>query len=83
MSRHPFTHSCDLIRHYGPVGPQGVVLSRADASQIRQGIALALGMTDEELAIKLSLYFQANQERLSDEAVPRQLQALNIEPQHL
>jgi hypothetical protein len=42
-SRYPYTHSCDFIRGLGPVGSGGVVLSRSDASQIRQGIAGALG----------------------------------------
>ncbi len=59
MSRHPYTHACDFIRALGPVGGNGLVLSRSDASQIRQGIAKAIGMTDEELAEKLSLAEQA------------------------
>lgn len=59
MSRHPYTHSCDFIRGLGPVDKTGIVLSRSDASQIRSGIAQVIGMTDEELAIKLSLAQQA------------------------
>lgn len=54
MSRHPYTHAADFIRALGPVSGSGVVLSRSDAAKIRQGIAAALGMEDEELAIKLS-----------------------------
>lgn len=53
-SRYPYTHSCDFIRGLGPVGSSGVVLSRSDASRIRQGIATALGVDDEELARKLA-----------------------------
>jgi hypothetical protein len=53
-SRYPYTYSCDYIRMAGPVGPGGVVLSRSDASQIRQSIADALGMDDHDLACKLA-----------------------------
>jgi hypothetical protein len=53
-SRYPDTYSCDFIRMAGPVGSDGVVLSRSDASQIRQRIANALGMDDHELARKLA-----------------------------
>jgi len=53
-SRYPYTYACDYIRMAGPVGPEGVVLSRSDASQIRQRIADALGMDDNELACKLA-----------------------------
>ena len=59
MSRHPYTHAADFIRALGPVTKEGVMLSRSDASQIRQGIAKAIGMNDEELAIKLSIAEQA------------------------
>jgi hypothetical protein len=38
----------------GPVGSDGVVLSRSDASQIRESIAAALGIDDHELACKLA-----------------------------
>lgn len=53
-SRYPYTHSCDFIRRLGPVGSSGVVLSRSNASQIRQGIADAIGVDDHELACKLA-----------------------------
>jgi hypothetical protein len=53
-SRYPYTYACDFIRAAGPVGSEGVVLSRSDASQIRQSIAGALGMDDHELACKLA-----------------------------
>ncbi|GAB2471824.1 hypothetical protein GCM10027082_24140 [Comamonas humi] len=46
MSRHPYTHAADFIRALGPVNREGVVLSRSDAAQIRQGIAKALGTDD-------------------------------------
>ena len=66
-SRYPYTYACDFIRMAGPVGSGGVVLSRSDASQIRQSIAEVLGMDDHELACKL-----ANAE-LAREADPQEL----------
>jgi hypothetical protein len=59
VSRHPYTYACDLIRCVSPKN-----LSRCDASKIRQTIAEALGIEDEELATKLSEYYQKNEERL-------------------
>jgi uncharacterized protein YidB (DUF937 family) len=53
-SRYPYTYACDFIRAAGPVGSEGVVLSRSDASQIMQHIADALGMDNHELACKLA-----------------------------
>jgi hypothetical protein len=53
-SRYPYTYACDFIRMAGPVGPEGVVLSRSDANQIRQKIADVLGMDDRKLACKLA-----------------------------
>jgi hypothetical protein len=62
-SRYPYTYACDFIRAAGPVSHEGVVLSRSDASQIRQHIAKALCMDDHELACKLA---DAELERQSD-----------------
>jgi carboxylesterase type B len=53
-SRYPYTYACDFIRRAGPVAQSGTVLSRSDASKIRQQIANALGMDDHELACKLA-----------------------------
>jgi len=53
-SRYPYTYAADFIRSYGPVSDEGVVLSRSDASEIREAIAKALGINDEELAKKLA-----------------------------
>ena len=44
----------------------GVRLSRSNASQIRQAVAKAIGMDDEELAKKLADYAQANDDELSE-----------------
>ncbi|MFC4924742.1 hypothetical protein [Delftia deserti] len=76
MSRHPYTHSADFIRALGPVNSEGVVLSRSDASQIRQGIAKVIGMSDEELAIKLSEAEQAKTQADQDEAAMRLINAM-------
>lgn len=76
MSRHPYTYSCDLIRGFGPTGSSGVVLSRSDASQIRQGIANALGMDDEALAVALSNYYQANLEAITNTQCLKVMQGL-------
>jgi len=53
-SRYPYTYAADFIRSYGPFSAKGVVLSRSDASKIREAIAKALGIDDEELAKKLA-----------------------------
>jgi len=76
MSRHPYTHAADFIRALGPVNSEGVVLSRSDASQIRQGIAKVIGMSDEELAIKLSEAEQAKTQADQDEAAMRLINAM-------
>ena len=47
----------------------GYGISRQDASKIRQGIAEALGMDDETLAIRLSEYFQAHEPELTEKTV--------------
>lgn len=54
MSLDPCTHADEIIRYLGPIGPCGPVLSLADAALIRQGIAKALDMRHEDLAVKLS-----------------------------
>lgn len=59
MSRHPYTNSCDFIRSY--MGG-----SRSEATQLRKAIAKVLGMSDEELAEKLSNSFQENEETHTD-----------------
>lgn len=69
MSRHPYTHACDYIRSLAGYGPGGAKLSRSDASQIRQGIAKAIGMDDAKLADALSVYYQQNDEAIVDTAV--------------
>ena len=67
-SRYPYTYACDYIRSLGPLSREGVVLSRGDASQIRKGIAKALGMDDVVLAQKLA------DAQLANEADPAEMQ---------
>lgn len=78
MSRHPYTHACDFIRALGPVNSEGVVLSRSDASRIRQGIAEAIGMPDEELAILLSKAQQAKTPADIDAEARRLMDAMQL-----
>ena len=72
----PYTHAADFIRALGPVSSNGVVLSRSDAAQIREGIAAAIGMTDEALAIKLSEAEQAKTSADIDAQVQRLMNAI-------
>jgi hypothetical protein len=64
-SRYPYTYSCDYLRGLAGYNECGTKLSRADASQLRSGIAEALGMGDDELARKLSDYYKSNQDALT------------------
>lgn len=68
-SRYPYTYACDLIRSKGGYGDKGTNLSRSNASQIRQVIAKALSMDDEELAKKLADYFLANRKEVGTQAL--------------
>ena len=78
MSRHPYTYSADYIAHFGGYDKNGIQISRSQASQIRQGIAKALGIPDEELAEKLSTYYQENMDELSQEAAKQLLKAIGL-----
>ena len=73
MSRHPYTNAVDMIRCCPGIelGPSGVKLSRAEASKLLREIAKATKMTEEELAIKLSEYYQANQEKWTDDIIEK------------
>jgi hypothetical protein len=66
MSRYPYTEACDFIRSrvcdYSEAhGMRLPTISRAQASQARQAIALALGVPDEELAKKIADYARATE----------------------
>lgn len=81
-SRYPYTHACDYIRGLGPIQyGEGILLSRSDASQIRQGIAQAIGMDDHQLACKLADVFleQQNDPEYQKEQEKRYLIALGIQ----
>lgn len=65
MSRYPYTIACDAIRvsvySEDDWAHRGTSISRADASRIRQFIAAAIGMDDEELARKIADYANAQE----------------------
>jgi hypothetical protein len=58
MSDHHYTYSSDYIRTIAGCNAESFKLSHFEASLIRQAIAEAIGMTDEDLAEQLSLYYQ-------------------------
>ena len=68
-SRYPYTYAADYVRSLAGHGEQGAKLSRSDASQIRSGIALALGMDDVELARKLADHYRANEDAITAKSV--------------
>lgn len=65
-TRYPYTYAADYVRSLAGYGEHGTKLSRADASQIRSGIAKALGMEDVELANKLADYYKANEDAITE-----------------
>lgn len=65
-TRYPYTYAADYVRSLVGYGDRGTKLSRSDASQIRSGIALALGMDDAELARRLADYFKANEDAITE-----------------
>lgn len=68
-TRYPYTYAADYVRSLAGYGENGTKLSRSDASRIRSGIALALGMDDAELARKLADYYKANEDTITDKSV--------------
>ncbi|MEE4460765.1 hypothetical protein V2S84_01220 [Azotobacter chroococcum] len=64
MSRYPYTEACDAMRSVSGIQENGISpkLSRCDASQVRQFIAAALEMPDEELAKKIADHARRLQE---------------------
>lgn len=64
MSRYPYTEAADYIRghvtdFYERLGIRVPTISRSEASQAQQAIALALGMDAAELAKKIADYARA------------------------
>lgn len=65
-NRHPYTYAADWLRELVGAGdgkPAGAehgscILSRTEASRIRQEFCKILGLDDREAAYKLSLHFQ-------------------------
>jgi len=68
-TRYTYTYAADYVRSLAGYGEHGTKLSRSDASQIRSGIALALGMDDAELARKLADHYKANEDAITDKSV--------------
>jgi len=68
-TRYPYTYAADFVRGLAGYGEGGTKLSRADASQVRQGIAEALGMDDAELARKLADHYKANEDTMVSKQV--------------
>lgn len=71
-TRYPYTYAADLIRAI-PEKTEihgmklGVVLSRSDASKIRQVFAEVLGIDDEELAKKLADFYLEKESKILEE----------------
>lgn len=63
-ARYPYTYAADFLRSLAGYGEHGTKLSRSDASRVRSGIAMALGMDDAELAEKLADYFKSNEDEI-------------------
>lgn len=68
-ARYPYTYASDYMCSLAGYDDKGIKLSRSDASQIRAGIALALGMDDTELASKLADYYKANEDAITEKSV--------------
>jgi hypothetical protein len=77
-SRYPYTYACDYLRMFGGADKSGVRLSRLDASRIREAVAKAIGMDDEELAKKLADYYLANEVSLDEDHGKRLVVALGL-----
>lgn len=68
-TRYPYTYAADFIRGLAGYNESGTKLSRSDASRIRQGIAKALGMDDEELARTLADYYNVNGSEITERSL--------------
>lgn len=74
--RYPYTYACDYIRRLGECDSNGVRISRSEASQIREGIAKAIGMDDAELARKLADFSNENEVEISKRNMQKLMMAL-------
>lgn len=77
-TRFPYTYACDFVRGLGPANEGGVVLSRSEASQIRQGIAKALQMDDGDLATILANHYLEHRDEIDKESVRRLCSAMGL-----
>ena len=67
-TRYPYTYACDYVRSLAGYNNGGTKLSRSDASQIRHGIASAIGIDDEKLASMLADYYKANEDAIAEKS---------------
>jgi len=77
-TRYPYTYAADYMRSLAGYGENGSKLSRSDASRIRGGIALALGMDDDELACRLADYYNANKDAITEVDFANFVARLNV-----
>lgn len=76
MNDSTYPDSADFIRALGPITKKGLVLSQYDAALIREGIAAAIGMSDEELARRLSIAQKSKTQADFDAETTRLIQAM-------
>jgi hypothetical protein len=77
-NRYPYTYAADYVRGLAGYGANGIKLSRSDASQIRSGIAQAIGIDDADLARALADYYKANENKIAQEMSHKFLTARDI-----
>lgn len=67
-SRYPYTYAADLIRGVAGYGREGIKLSRADASEIINAIAIATELDDrktQKLVEDLAKFYLDNEEEIA------------------
>jgi hypothetical protein len=72
-SRYPYTYACDFVRMKAGYGPEGLKMSRSEASIVRQEIAKAINMEDAKLAEALADHYLTNQQSIDEESTRRLL----------
>lgn len=58
-SRYPYTYACDHIRKIVGGSDERKIISRSDASRLRQEIAGIIGMDDHDLAVLIADKFKS------------------------
>jgi hypothetical protein len=75
-SRYPYTYACDYIRGLASRSGMSTKIDRCDASKIISGVALVVGLSHEDLAIKLADYYKAHERELEEASMKEFMQAL-------